>query len=30
MNVELEPIRSSAYDHAQFDAHSTASERDDD
>jgi gluconate 2-dehydrogenase gamma chain len=30
MNAQLEPIQSSAYDHAQFDAHSTAGERDDD
>ncbi|HUQ52294.1 MAG TPA: gluconate 2-dehydrogenase subunit 3 family protein [Gammaproteobacteria bacterium] len=30
MNAALEPIRSSAYDHAQFDAHTTAGERDDD
>jgi gluconate 2-dehydrogenase gamma chain len=30
MNAGLEPIQSSAYDHAQFDAHTTAGERDDD
>jgi gluconate 2-dehydrogenase gamma chain len=30
MNAELEPIRSSAYDHAQFDEHTTAGERHDD
>jgi gluconate 2-dehydrogenase gamma chain len=30
MNAVLEPIQSSAYDHAQFDEHSTAGERDDD
>ncbi len=30
MNAELEPLRSSAYDHAQFDEHPTAAERDGD
>ena len=30
MNAALEPIQRSAYDHAQFDAHTTAGERDDD
>jgi gluconate 2-dehydrogenase gamma chain len=30
MNAVLEPIQSSAYDHAQFDAHTTAAERHDD
>ena len=30
MNAALEPIFSSAYDHAQFDEHTTAGERDDD
>ena len=30
MNAALEPIQSSAYDHAQFDAHTTAGERHDD
>ena len=30
MNAALEPIQSSAYDHAQFDEHTTAGERDDD
>jgi hypothetical protein len=30
MNAELEPIQSSAYDHAQFDEHTTAGERHDD
>jgi gluconate 2-dehydrogenase gamma chain len=30
MNAELEPIQSSAYDHAQFDEHTTAGERDGD
>ena len=30
MNAALVPIQSSAYDHAQFDAHTTAGERDDD
>ena len=30
MNAVLEPSLSSAYDHAQFDAHSTEGERDDD
>jgi len=30
MNAVLEPIQSSAYDHAQFDEHTTAGERDDD
>lgn len=30
MNAALEPIQASAYDHAQFDAHTTAGERDDD
>jgi len=30
MDAVLEPIQSSAYDHAQFDAHTTAAERHDD
>jgi gluconate 2-dehydrogenase gamma chain len=30
MNAALEPLQSSAYDHAQFDAHATAGGRDDD
>jgi gluconate 2-dehydrogenase gamma chain len=30
MSASLDAIRSSAYDHAQFDAHETAGERDDD
>jgi gluconate 2-dehydrogenase gamma chain len=30
MNAALEPLRSSAYDHTQFDEHSTAGERDGD
>jgi gluconate 2-dehydrogenase gamma chain len=30
MDAALEPIQRSAYDHAQFDAHTTAGERDDD
>lgn len=30
MSAELEPIQSSAYDHAQFDEHTTAGERHDD
>ena len=30
MDAALEPIESSAYDHAQFDEHATAGERDDD
>ena len=30
MDAKLEPIQSSAYDHAQFDEHSTAGERDGD
>jgi gluconate 2-dehydrogenase gamma chain len=30
MSVALEPVRSSAYDHTQFEAHSTDGERDDD
>ena len=30
MNAALEPIQSSAYDHAQFEEHTTADERDDD
>jgi gluconate 2-dehydrogenase gamma chain len=30
MDAELEPLQSSAYDHAQFDEHPTAGERHDD
>ena len=30
MDAELEPLRSSAYDHTQFDEHTTAGERDGD
>jgi gluconate 2-dehydrogenase gamma chain len=30
MNAALEPVRSSAYDHTQFDAHESSGERDDD
>jgi gluconate 2-dehydrogenase gamma chain len=30
MDASLEPTQTSAYDHAQFDAHATAGERDDD